>query len=135
MEFKDRDSTAFDDILSFIQQHPDFEKLEMDSEPVLSLPGLEINFSRRKVIRNGCEVELTAKEYEILCLLATNKGRVLTYSQIYDKVWGDTAFGNESKAVGYHIWNLHKKLCKSKNSPPIVIESVREVGYRLETNS
>lgn len=107
----------------------------MDSEPVLSLSGLEINFSLRKVISNGCEVELTAKEYEILCLLATNKGRVLTYSQIYDKVWGDTAFGNESKAVGYHIWNLRKKLCKPETSSPIVIESVREVGYRLETNS
>lgn len=135
MEFKDRDSTAFDDILSFIQQHPDFEKLEMDSEPVLSLPGLEINFSRRKVVSNNREVKLTTKEYEILCLLATNKGRVLTYSQIYDKVWGDTAFGNESKAVGYHIWSLRKKLCKSENSPPIVNENVREVGYRLEINS
>lgn len=135
MDFKDWDSTAFDDILSFIQQHPDFKKLEMDSEPVLSFPGLEINFSRRKVIKNGYEVELTAKEYEILCLLAANKGRVLTYSQIYDKVWGDTAFGNESKAVGYHIWNLRKKLCKSKTFPPIVIENVREVGYRLEINS
>lgn len=85
----------------------------MDSKPVLSLSGLEINFSRRKVIGNGREVELTAKEYEILCLLATNKGRVLTYSQIYDKVWGDNAFGYENKAVGYHIWNLRKKLCKS----------------------
>lgn len=135
LEFKDRDSTAFDDILSFIQQHPDFEKLEMDSEPVLSLSGLEINLSRRKVIRNGCEVELTAKEYEILCLLATNKGRVLTYSQIYDKVWGDTAFGNESKAVGFHIRNLRKKLYDGIPPHPFTIESVREIGYRFESNS
>lgn len=137
MEFQDRDSTAFDDILTYLKQHPDFEKWELDSEPVLSLSSLEINFSRRKVFCNGEEIELTPKEYDILCLLAVNKGRVLTYSQIYSKVWGDTAFGNESKAVGYHIWNIRKKLSNSKNGdvPPIVIESVREAGYRLEVNT
>lgn len=51
-------------------------------------------------------------------MLATNKGQVLTYSQLYGKVWGDTAIGNESKTVGYHIWNFRKKLCKPETSPP-----------------
>ena len=88
MEFKAQDSTAFDDMLAFVKQHPDFEKLEISYEPTLSLSGLEINLSRRRVINNGQEIELTVKEYDILCLLAANKGRVLTYEQIYDKVWG-----------------------------------------------
>ena len=87
MEFKAQDSTAFDDMLAFVKQHPDFEKLEISYEPTLSLSGLEINLSRRRVINNGQEIELTVKEYDILCLLAANKGRVLTYEQIYDKVW------------------------------------------------
>lgn len=89
MEFKAQDSTAFDDMLAFVKQHPDFEKLEISYEPTLSLSGLEINLSRRRVINNGQEIELTVKEYDILCLLAANKGRVLTYEQIYDKVWGE----------------------------------------------
>ena len=76
MEFKAQDSTAFDDMLAFVKQHPDFEKLEISYEPTLSLSGLEINLSRRRVINNGQEIELTVKEYDILCLLAANKGCV-----------------------------------------------------------
>ena len=72
MEFKTQDSTAFDDMLAFVKQHPDFEKLEISYEPTLSLSGLEINLSRRRVINNGQEIELTVKEYDILCLLAAN---------------------------------------------------------------
>ena len=135
MEFTEQDKVVFDDMMAFLKQYPEFENLETVSNPVLSLSGLEINFGSRKVTCNGRNVELTAKEYEILRLLIVNKGRVLTYSQIYSKVWGDTALGNESKAVGYHIWNIRKKLCESSDSPPIVIESVREVGYQLEDKS
>ena len=61
MEFKAQDSTAFDDMLAFLKQHPDFEKLEISYEPTLSLSGLEINLSRRRVINNGQEIELTVK--------------------------------------------------------------------------
>ena len=39
MEFKAQDSTAFDDMLAFVKQHPDFEKLEISYEPTLSLSG------------------------------------------------------------------------------------------------
>lgn len=92
----------------FVKQHPDFEKLEISYEPTLSLSGLEINLSRRRVINNGQEIELTVKEYDILCLLAANKGRVLTYEQIYDKVWGEISAGNEKDTVGFHIRNLRK---------------------------
>ena len=134
MELTERDSSAFEDILSFLSRHPDLEKWELRDEPILSLPGLEINFSSRKVLRKDDEIELTAKEYDILCLLVVNKGRVLTYAQIYEKVWGSSAFGNERKVVSYHIWNLRRKLCESDSTPPIIIESVREVGYRLEIN-
>lgn len=108
MEFKAQDSTAFDDMLAFVKQHPDFEKLEISYEPTLSLSSLEINLSRHRVINNGQEIELTVKEYDILCLLAANKGRVLTYEQIYDKVWGEISAGNEKDTVGFHIRNLRK---------------------------
>lgn len=127
MEFTDQDSTAFDDMLVFLQQHPDLERLEVAPDPILSLSGLEINLSRRRVINNGQEIELTVKEHDILCLLAANKGRVLTYEQIYDKVWGDISTGNEKDTIGFHIRNLRKKLIP----PTIAIESVREIGYKL----
>ena len=131
MEFKAQDSTAFDDMLAFVKQHPDFEKLEISYEPTLSLSGLEINLSRRRVINNGQEIELTVKEYDILCLLAANKGRVLTYEQIYDKVWGEISAGNEKDTVGFYIRNLCKKLCDTNSH--FSIDSVREIGYRFNS--
>ena len=79
------------------------------------------------MIFGGRELKLTVKEYDLLCLLAANKGRVFTYAQIYDKVWGDLPSGNEKDTVGYHSRNLCRKLVSSH----INIESVREVGYRL----
>ena len=114
-------------MLLFLQRHPNFEKLEITAEPILSFLGLDIDLSSRKVICNGKEVKLTVKEYDLLCLLAANKGRVLTYAQIYDKVWGDLPSGNEKDTVGYHIRNLRRKLVSSH----IYIESIREIGYRL----
>ena len=119
MEFKAQDSTAFDDMLAFVKQHPDFEKLEISYEPTLSLSGLEINLSRRRVINNGQEIELTVKEYDILCLLAANKGRVLTSA------------GNEKDTVGFYIRNLRKKLCDTNSH--FSIDSVREIGYRFNS--
>ena len=53
MEFKAQDSTAFDDMLAFVKQHPDFEKLEISYEPTLSLSGLEINLSRRRFMKTA----------------------------------------------------------------------------------
>ena len=104
MEFKAQDSTAFDDMLAFVKQHPDFEKLEISYEPTLSLSGLEINLSRRRVINNG---------------------------QIYDKVWGEISAGNEKDTVGFHIRNLRKKLCDTNSH--FSIDSVREIGYRFNS--
>lgn len=118
-----------------MSRHPDLEKLELRDEPILSFPGLEIITSQRKVISNGQEVQLTTKEYDILCLLAANKGRVLTYEQIYDKVWGDISAGNEKDTVGFHIRNLRKKLYSTSSPSPVIIESVREIGYRLKVNT
>ena len=108
MELTERDSSAFEDILYFLSRHPDLEKWKLRDEPVLSLPGLEINLARRKIISNGREIQLTAKEYDILCLLAANKNRVLTYDQIYEKIWGDFSSGGERETIGFHVRNLAK---------------------------
>ena len=134
MELTDRDSSAFEDILSFLSRHPDLEKWELRDEPILSLPGLEINLARRRITSNGREIQLTAKEYDIFCLLAANKNRVLTYDQIYEKVWGDFSSGSERETIGFHVRNLRKKLLDIDREPAYQIESIRDVGYRLQYN-
>ena len=86
MKLNEEEKKIFEDFLSFLQLHPELKKWELSSEPVLSLPDLEIDPSQRLVRCNQKEVGLTAKEYSLLCLLTVNNGRVLIYSQIYEKV-------------------------------------------------
>ena len=118
LELHERDTEVLEQILSILKNHPEIEKFEIDEEPMVSLPGLEIFPSRRKVFRDRQEIQLTAKEYRILLLLATNKGRVLTYAQIYEQVWGDFTTGNENNTIGSHICNLREKLYRANPDAP-----------------
>lgn len=107
----------------------------LDEEPILSFPGLDIYPRRRKVFRDHQEIRLTHKEYEILLLLVTNKGWVLTYNQIYEKVWNDFPTGGRRNTIGFHICNLREKLYQVASNAPFTIRSVREVGYRFEVQA
>ena len=75
MKLNEEEKKIFEDFLSFLQLHPELKKWELSSEPVLSLPDLEIDPSQRLVRCNQKEVGLTAKEYSLLCLLTVNNGR------------------------------------------------------------
>ena len=133
MEFSEQDTTVFEEVMAVLKRYPNFEKLHLDDEMVLSLSGLEIYPDRRKIYRDRQEIHLTAKEYDLLCLLVYNQGRVLTYEQIYQKVWGEEPFGKESNAIGCHIRNLREKLFQASPNTPFNIRCVREIGYCLET--
>lgn len=134
VEFNDREAGVFDEIMAVLKKHPVFENFWLTNETVLSLPGLEIYPARRKVYRDQQEICLTAKEYELLNLLVANRGRVLTYEQIYQTVWGGESAGSESNTVGCHIRNLRGKLYAASTETPFNIRCVREVGYCFEMN-
>ena len=86
IEFCEEDSAAFNEVMSVLKRYPDFENINLSNETLISIPGLTIYPEQRKIYRDRQEIHLTAKEYEILCLLASNRGQVLTYAQIYEKV-------------------------------------------------
>ena len=132
LDLQEHDTETFEKILDILRCHPEITKYELDKEPLLPLSGLEICPSCRKVFLNQQEIKLTLKEYEILLLLAANQGHVLTYSQIYETVWGDLATGNERNTIGFHICNLREKLYQAAPNAPFTIRSVREVGYCFE---
>lgn len=134
IEFQEQDISVFDEVMEVLKCHPGFEYLRLADEPMVSLPGLEIYPDRRKIYRDRREIRLTAKEYDLLSLLVANKGRVLTYDQIYQKVWGEDAYGDESNAIGCHIRNLREKLYEAEPDAPFTIRCVREVGYCFEIN-
>lgn len=132
MEFTDNESAAFADIMNLLQKYPDFYKYTLKDEVILSLPGLEIRPERRKIYSNSHEISMTKKEFDIFYLLAVNKGRVLTYEQIYQNVWNGYATGGERTAVVYHIRNIRKKL---SNIPALSIQCVRELGCCMEVET
>lgn len=132
MEFTDNESAAFSDIMNMLQKYQDFRRYTLKDEVILSLPGLEIRPERRKIYSNSHEISMTKKEFDIFYLLAVNKGRVLTYEQIYQSVWNGYAVGGERTAVVYHIRNIRKKL---SDIPALSIQCVRELGYCMEVET
>lgn len=89
LEFNDKEINIFNEMMEVVKNHPDFKRYEVRMESALCLPGLEIYPDRRKIFRDRREISLTAKEFDILTFLAANQGRVMTYAQIYENVWGD----------------------------------------------
>lgn len=91
-----------------------------------SIGGLYVNISKHIVTANGKEVQLTYKEFELLCLLLGRIGVVLNREEILTSVWGYN-FDGESRTVDVHIRTLRMKLgdCGS------LIETVRGMGYKF----
>ena len=135
IESNEGSHSIIDEIIETLKKHPEFELLWLKLEPVLSLSGLEINLAHRKVYCDKLEINLTVKEYDLLCLFVANKGCVLTYDQIYRKVWGEEAFGNTNNAIACHVHNLREKIGMLLPEGSFVIRCVREVGYCFETDS
>jgi DNA-binding response OmpR family regulator len=76
---------------------------------------------------NGTEIALTAKEFDLLSLLAEDPGAVITRQQIMDEVWDPHWYG-ATKTLDVHIASLRKKLGDHG-----LIETVRSVGFRVRT--
>ncbi len=90
---------------------------------------VHIDLARRQVFVRGGEVDLTAKEFDILCLLAEHPGRVYTKAQIYEQVWREEAFGDLS-TVQVHIRRLRTKI-EEHPDEPVLVTTVWGIGYRF----
>lgn len=97
--------------------------------PVISLPGLQIDFARHEVQVDGREVRLTPTEFKILALLARHAGKVLTHRQILAEVWGPGHAG-EQHNVRVHVALLRKKI-EADPTRPRRLMTETGVGYRL----
>jgi two-component system KDP operon response regulator KdpE len=90
---------------------------------------VEVDLSRRLVLKNGVEVRLTPIEYSLLRLLVTHAGKVLTQRQLLTTVWGEKAAG-QSHYLRVHIAHLRDKLETVPSAPELIITEPG-VGYRL----
>lgn len=90
---------------------------------------MTINIERHEVKLAGKPLELTLKEFDLLRVLAENRGRVLTRDQLLDKVWGFEYIG-ETRTVDVHVRYLRKKLGDEDNEGKY-IQTVRGIGYKM----
>jgi DNA-binding response OmpR family regulator len=93
--------------------------------------GLEINTASHKVFVNGGEVQMTAKEYDLLLFLATNPNIVFSKQRLYDAIWGEEFYG-DSATVPVHIQKIRKKIEKDPSEPDF-IETLWGTGYRFNS--
>jgi DNA-binding response OmpR family regulator len=95
---------------------------------VLEAGGIHMDLRTRRVQRDGCDVQLTAREFEVLAYLLRHPDQVLSREQILNAVWGFD-FDPGTKVLEVYIGYLRRKLGADDTSDPI--ETVRNFGYRL----
>lgn len=93
---------------------------------VIKVLNMEINFEEHSVKKNGQEVVLKPKEFELLSVLAKNKNIAISRENLLRMVWG-VDFVGETRTVDVHIGQLRKKLGLSEH-----IKTISKMGYRLE---
>lgn len=91
---------------------------------------LTIKKSTHTVLINNNEIILTATEFEILKLLAINKGRIFSAEEIFETVWKEKYF-QSNNTVMVHISNLRDKIERKLNGEKL-IHTVWGVGYKIE---
>jgi two-component system, OmpR family, KDP operon response regulator KdpE len=97
-------------------------------EAVIRVDGLEVDLARRTVRRGGEEVHLTPTEFDLLRLLASNRGRLMTHRELLVSVWG-AGYGEDTQVLRAHIANLRRKI--EPDEGPRYIRTDPGVGYRF----
>lgn len=101
---------------------------EVDAQSILRVADLTLNEDSHEVMRGDTEIELTATEFELLRYLMRNERRVLSKTQILDRVWS-YEFGGKSSVVELYISYLRKKIDAGRTP---LLHTVRGVGYLIK---
>ena len=95
------------------------------TKTVLEFGKIRIDISSRTVHSNGCEVSLSAKEFDLLVYLIRNKNIALRRETIYENVWNEPYYG-DTRTVDLHIQRLKKKLQLGD-----AVETIYKIGYKF----
>ena len=104
--------------------------LPEDEMGIIAIGPIKLDIDRHIMTLNNMPISLPLKEFELLEYLMRNSGRVLTRSQLIDRVWGSDYFG-DTKTLDVHIKRIRAKI---ENDPanPEYIQTVRGLGYKFE---
>jgi two-component system alkaline phosphatase synthesis response regulator PhoP len=94
-------------------------------QDTLMVTGMEINREEYKIIKDGQEIVLPKKEFELLYLLASKPGKVFKREEILSKVWGDDVVVG-GRTIDVHIRKLREKIGED------LFKTIKGVGYKIE---
>lgn len=116
-------------IVSLIRRYTRFNQQNGTAQQRLAFDGLQIDFENRSIITENGIFELPPKEFDLLLYCAKHQGKILTKQQIYEEVWGEEYFYDDSNIMAI-ISRLRKKLEVNPSSPKY-IQTVKGIGYRF----
>lgn len=96
---------------------------------IIKVHEIELDMENLCATKNGIQINLTSKEWKILCLFFENQKKVFTKEQIYRSVWGDDYYGDEN-IINVHISRLREKI-EDTPSKPAYIKTIWGIGYKL----
>jgi two-component system response regulator RegX3 len=105
----------------------------IDTTQVFEVGPVRLEIETRRCFLRGNEIKLRKKEFALLQLLIEHAGRVMTRDVLIEKVWGADYFG-DTKTLDVHIKRL-RNLLETAPKDPLIITTVRGIGYRFETNA
>ncbi|MGP4081263.1 response regulator transcription factor [Pseudalkalibacillus sp. R45] len=103
---------------------------QSDNPKSLMYGSLQIEPSKRLVLVNGEEINLTVKEFELLWMLSSHPNQVFSRTQILNKIW-EIDFYGDTTTVTVHIRRIREKI-EPKPSEPTYIKTVWGIGYKFE---
>lgn len=106
------------------------KKDSIQNRSVISVKDISIYTEEHIVCKENEEIVLTPKEYDILCILASNKGRVYSTKMLYELIWKDTFMENDNSVIT-HIRNLREKIGDDAKKGTY-IKTIWGVGYKIE---
>lgn len=114
-------------VLSLIRRYTRFN--QQDGITQLEFDGLKIDLENRSITTEKGTFELPPKEFDLLLFCAKHQGKILTKQQIYEEVWGEEYFYDDSNIMAI-ISRLRKKLEVNPGCPKY-IQTMKGIGYRF----
>lgn len=90
---------------------------------------LKIDIDGCRVYKNDRELELTAREFGLLCFLAENSNKIISKERLYEQVWGEDSIGCDN-TVMVHIRHIREKI-EDDPTNPILLQTIKGLGYRI----
>lgn len=114
---------------ALVRRYTLYSEQKTVSKSIMDFKGLTIDTTQRVAYKNNVDLQLTKTEFDLLYLLAANKGQTLSRDIIFSKLWNGEYIPDD-RSINSHIQRLRKKIEDDPDNPKYIL-TVRKVGYKF----